>query len=257
MLDKSINFETLNNFFCDLANHLRTFDETLSLIRFGSSLNYLSEENLDLDVLLLSKKKYFTQDIKSIINKLRINLIAGENVKGYRLENNNLSSLIEHFIKNQKYLHNCSIYPKFIFGPLKSFSSAKNESNVFLHFKGPMTIEDYNFFCESLPFHGYSIWQNHQVISQNFDSGLLHNCVALSKDSLMQFNKGLKNRVNQANSVFEVNKCIKKLLLNYSIYLSYIKVDNSIQIEPVDSINLDLQKSVFNNYYNQINSLKV
>jgi hypothetical protein len=251
MLNESVNFDSINGFVNELANRLILLDNSISVIRFGSSLNYLAEGGLDIDILLLSKKSYFNKEMYSNIESLKQNLIDGQNVVGYPMANKKIEEVFANYIQSQSVFENSTIIPKFILGPFIIENVNQGNSHIYLHVKGPITEDEFCFFCKELPFHGYSILANHKVVSGEFDTKLFFRGINLTGEKLKLFNLGLKKRVEKSRSLTEIRKCYKKILLNYNIYnQSSTGLMQQNQIEQIK--NIECLKKLFSDIYQKI-----
>jgi hypothetical protein len=252
MIDNSINFVSIDNFIIDLEIVLKEYDKSLSLIRFGSSLKQIPDCNLDLDILLISDKSYYGSNFYHKLNTLKENLLNGISANGFYLENDELNTTVNSFLEKQFHFERSKVFSQFVFGPQIIYPSSILDSNIYLHFKGPLTILEYEQFSKALPFHSYSLKENHKIISQEFNTNKLFNEIILSINLLEAFNQGLYTRVVNSNSILEVKKCINKLVLNYNLFLKYSKSCNQHLEFNSSSFELFDLKEEFKYLFNQI-----
>ena len=218
MLDSSVSIKNIKYLLDEINSSLKRFDKSLSMIWFGSSLEQLLGNVIDIDLLLLSQTSYFPDKIPLYVTELKKNLQRGNNVQGYPLANVEIAKIFDAAIQRQRFITNSDIVPKFIFGPLNDLKITSGKTQIFLHIKGPLTEDEFSLFCQELPFHGAALLKKHKVISGEFNCRAFGDKISISLPALKQFNEGLLKRAEFSDSAFEIKKCIRKLALNYDVY---------------------------------------
>jgi len=252
----TISQNQINNLLSDLGKSYKKFDESISLIRFGSSILTIPKNNADIDILLISNKEYFDYKLNYAIKDLKDSLLGGSELKGFDITQAMIAEITCQTIESQSYINGVSIIPKYIFGPF-DYNKRDSVPKIYLHIKGPLTTKQFLFFSREMPYHGLSILQSAMVITGTIDMHLLYSGTKPDSTSLRMFNDGLKKRVDISVDIFDVTKCIKKIILNNNLYFDYNNPDNGIrkqfQIKDIKTKNLYFLKQYFYDIYFNIN----
>jgi len=224
MLNPTINQENVTKLLLMLGNSYQVVDKSISLIHFGSTVNKIDSLPLDIDILVLSENEYV--DKKSKIKKMRKGLLNGKAFSGFRTHYPKIEKITSEIILNQHFFSKVDIIPKFVFGPFK-YDATKKKDRIYLHFKGPLTTEEFLFFFNQLPFHGISIIENGYPIIGSLPFKKRLSNFRVSIDLLREFNKGLYLRVRESSNPHDIKKCIKKLIMNLDIYNRYSLTANN------------------------------
>jgi hypothetical protein len=213
----------LNRFLAELATEINNLDSRISLIHFGSSVGRNFQNNMDIDILLLSTQDYCPIGFRNKLNNMKASILSGKNVTGFRIEAPVIHQKINKFIL-AKSSRAINFVPKYIFGPYSPCIVQGSDMNVFLHFKGPVTEEQFSMFCSEFPFHGMSIIYNSKVFQGEFNRQSFDCREMLTVSEFNCFLNSLKTRAIASSTGFTILKCIRKLVQNYLIMNGVYKI---------------------------------
>ncbi|MDB5006273.1 MAG: hypothetical protein JWP45_666 [Mucilaginibacter sp.] len=215
MTNVIINQDSINSLLINVGERIKAFDQSITIIRFGSSLDRLQSNYLDIDILLLSDEDYLGETVGESIRCLRERLILGNATQGFDTQVREIVNTVHSELKSCDKSEAINYMPKFIFGPMPYDSNDADKINVYLHFKGPLNTVQFEMFCKEMPLHAYSLIHNHGTIFGSLDVRNFERSLILNNEILDLFNAGLEIRVNQSNNTSDIIKCIRKLILNY------------------------------------------
>jgi hypothetical protein len=241
MSDAILNQDKINSLLTKIGVELRKIDPSIEIIRFGSSLQQLSNDNIDVDILLLSLIDYLHESINDSIKTLKEKLVRGEAISGFDTNVPMISDVVKGVIFSETCADGIHFIPKFVFGPFAYDADRLNGLNVYLHIKGPLIYSQFLMFCEEMPLHAWSLIENHTMILGSGSIVVFKPLIKLDEKSLELFNEGLRIRVENSTDNFDIIKCIKKLILNCRIFYG----NNDIIVEGLESKELSELKSIF------------
>jgi len=244
------NRKLLDHFIEELAGEIKQADPGVSVIRFGSSLTKAVENNLDVDILLLTQQNYFDGDFERTVDILRSTMLQGGNSSEMVMGSGNIRDRVIAYIEKIK-SPIFNFIPVFVFGPYLQKPFHDHRINVFLHFKGPVTENQFFFFCTRFPFHGRSIIYNSKLLLGNFDCYGFDARIPDQKDMIL-FAGALQKRVEISTETAEICKCIKKLAQNYYIMQGIFQLNER---ELNRRINLDF--AIILDAHYSLNELKL
>lgn len=251
MISTKLTKGRLDKYVLGLANAICLVDSAMMFIRFGSSLQMLRSNKIDVDILLLKNDKENEEYILHNISELKKKLFSGDSIQGFKTDCPQLELKVQEYIDSHVELLQAKVYPRFIIGPLNNAELAIENIHVpevYLHFKGPLSHEEFSFFCAHLPFHANSILQQSRVIIGSFPKSYFQKSVKMTKEEFDKFNAGLKKRVDWASSVTEVDKCINKILQNIQAFYGAEAVGDRLQA--VNNVqDLVSAKATFYHYF--------
>jgi hypothetical protein len=140
-----------------VANKIAQDSRVIGLGHFGSSLT--TDQFNDIDIIILVKEgQCRNSNVYSKIDQLRCNYKSCVHQEISTHDNDLHSMLVElDEVKMGKY------EIKFVFGPVFKTGTSK-----YIHIKGPLSVNEMNYFLRLFPIHGCSILDNCQwIYAQN------------------------------------------------------------------------------------------
>jgi hypothetical protein len=249
----SVNQDDINSLLIKMGVELKKSDPSISVVRFGSSQHYIPVNNIDIDILLLTNRDYFGETINDSIKALREDLLNGCAAVGFSTAVPMIDKIVENVLSETNTTQ-INFIPQFIFGPFIYGENSSHHLNVYLHFKGPLNNNQLLMFCNEMPFHAYSLIQNHKIISGSVDLSVHKNSIILDKKTLNDFNRGLKKRIENSANKIDMIKCIRKLLLNHKIFIKQEENLDCINIEKenLESKDTNELKTLFEELYSNL-----
>ena len=177
----------------------RKVDHNVALIQFGSSLRRIDSNIEDIDLLLLTEIDCNVATFEAVTDLLRRRLLRGIIRGEMELKSGRFGLLTNRFLEQQRIVNDVSLIPKFVLGPIHHDSS-DSITRIYLHFKGPLTANQFLYFCKKFPLHSNSMLNNSKTILGRFRKTMyLHASVATQGD-IVGFNSGLARRAPVATA---------------------------------------------------------
>lgn len=214
--------ECISQFLSALAAVWQTVDSSVSIIHFGSSLQKVDDKIVDIDVLLLSNRVGFDSFFSTKLARFKDELLSGNGLSGFDNPQRAFEEETSLFLSRQQILTDCKVMAKFMFGPFKYEIPDATKRNIFIHIKGPLFPAQFAEFCTLFPFHACSILNNNAVIHGKFEKYTYEDKININRKELNEFNRGLLLRMANSSHIFEVKKCLKKIVLNFIVYFQYL-----------------------------------
>lgn len=216
MMQSTITKSSVRSWLKSFADCIAAYDVSMSVVQFGSSINNVESEQLDLDILILTDTDYYNGNFVDNLENLRSGLLAGKIHKGFAPERLEIERIALEFVAVNRF-ENADVSLQFAFGPI-TYQYNLRGRKIYLHCKGPITKEQFILFCQRFPFHGSSIISDSTVIHGQFDKKSFMDHIEVTVDELEAFNDGLRIRVLNSSTPHDIKKCIRKLLLNLKVY---------------------------------------
>lgn len=189
----------------------------LGVVQFGSSIVQRQFSNgLDIDLMLLSSSDCYKGNFSRHLSELKRQMVFGEFSEGFKVQDIGLAEVVAKYVDNQQ-LANINFIPCFVFGPIGTPLSNDKSHNVYLHFKGPITPNQFVEFSNLFPFHARSILNSSKKLAGQFDHQLIELQEKCLEKDFRLFSDALAVRVTLSEKPIEIRKCLRKLMQNLSI----------------------------------------
>lgn len=204
----------------DLINCIGSLNnDEYSIIRFGSSIYGKINKVMDIDILILTKRTSVYSDFKNQLLGLRKSLLDGQATSGFDADILPLKAYISESVTTRKIKGYIPV-PVFKVGPFQ-LNKINDGYTVYLHFKGPITIDQFSSYCIYFPLHAMAIIHNHKILVGEFNVKFFNSFIDINKEEFTQWCIAIKKRINSSASKIAAIKAYRKLALQYSLFKGY------------------------------------